>query len=31
MRFMMTVMPKGYGSAAPDAVPTAGAVAKMIR
>lgn len=29
MRFMMTVIPKGYGAVAPDAVPTAEAVAKM--
>jgi len=29
MRFMMIVIPKGYESAAPDAVPTAEAVAKM--
>ena len=30
MRFMMMVMPEEYGSAAPDAVPTAEAVAKMM-
>ena len=30
MRFMMIVIPKGYESAAPDAVPTAEAVAKMM-
>ena len=30
MRFMMMVMPKGYGSAAPYIVPTAEAVAKMM-
>lgn len=30
MRFMMMVMPKGYESAAPDAVPSAEAVAKMM-
>jgi len=30
MRFMMIVIPKGYGSAAPDAVPSAAAVAKMM-
>ncbi len=30
MRFMMMVMPKGYESAAPDAVPTAEAVPKMM-
>ena len=30
MRFMMMVIPKGYESAAPDAVPTAEAVAKMM-
>ena len=30
MRFMMMVMPKGYESAAPDAVPGAEAVAKMM-
>ena len=30
MRFMMMVMPKGYGSAAPDAVPGAEAVGKMM-
>lgn len=29
MRFMMIVIPKGYGSAAPDAVPNAEVVAKM--
>jgi hypothetical protein len=29
MRFMMIVIPKGYESAAPDAVPGAEAVAKM--
>jgi hypothetical protein len=29
MRFMMIVIPKGYESAAPDAVPMAEAVAKM--
>jgi hypothetical protein len=29
MRFMMIVIPKGYESAAPDAVPCAEAVAKM--
>ena len=30
MRFMMIVIPKGYESAAPDAVPSAAAVAKMM-
>lgn len=30
MRFMMMVIPKGYESAAPDAVPSADAVAKMM-
>ena len=30
MRFMMMVMPKGYESAAPDAVPSAEAVGKMM-
>jgi len=30
MRFMMMVIPKGYESAAPDAVPSAEAVAKMM-
>src|ERR1700678_2289054 len=30
MRFMMMVIPEGYGSPAPDAVPTAVAVAKMM-
>ena len=30
MRFMMIVIPKGYESAAPDAVPSADAVAKMM-
>ena len=30
MRFMMIVIPKGYESAAPDAAPTAEAVAKMM-
>lgn len=30
MRFMMMVIPKGYESAAPDAMPTAEAVAKMM-
>ena len=30
MRFMMMVIPKGYETAAPDAVPTAEAVAKMM-
>ena len=29
MRFMMIVIPKGYESAAPDAMPSAEAVAKM--
>ena len=29
MRFMMMVIPKGYESVAPDAIPTAEAVAKM--
>jgi hypothetical protein len=29
MRFMMIVMPKGYESAAPDAVPSAEAISKM--
>jgi hypothetical protein len=29
MRFMMIVIPKGYESAAPDAVPSAEAVGKM--
>ena len=31
MRFMMMVIPEGYGSAAPDAVPTAEAVTKMMK
>lgn len=31
MRFMMIVIPKGYESAAPDAVPDAEAVAKMMQ
>src|SRR6202021_4013925 len=30
MRFMMMVIPEGYGSAAPDAVPSAEAVARMM-
>ncbi len=30
MRFMIMVIPKGYESAAPNAVPTAEAVAKMM-
>jgi hypothetical protein len=30
MRFMMIVIPKGYESAAPDAVPSAEAVARMM-
>jgi hypothetical protein len=30
MRFMMMVIPKGYESAAPDAVPSAEAVVKMM-
>jgi hypothetical protein len=30
MRFMMIVIPKGYETAAPDAVPTADQVAKMM-
>ncbi|HTB97444.1 MAG TPA: YciI family protein [Terracidiphilus sp.] len=30
MRFMMIVIPKGYESAAPDAVPPADAVARMM-
>jgi hypothetical protein len=30
MRFMMMVIPEGYASAAPDAVPSAEAVAKMM-
>ena len=30
MRFMMIVIPKGYENAAPDAVPSAEAVAKMM-
>jgi hypothetical protein len=30
MRFMMIVIPKGYESAAPDAVPSAESVAKMM-
>jgi len=30
MRFMMMVIPKGYESAVPDAVPSAEAVAKMM-
>jgi hypothetical protein len=30
MRFMMIVIPRGYESAAPDAAPTAEAVAKMM-
>ena len=30
MRFMMMVMPKGYESAAPDAVPSAEAIEKMM-
>jgi hypothetical protein len=31
MRFMMLVIPKGYESARPDAVPEADAVAKMMK
>ena len=31
MRFMMLVMPKGYESAAPDAVPSAEAVGNMMK
>jgi len=31
MRFMMMVIPKSYESAAPDAVPSAEAVAKMMK
>jgi hypothetical protein len=31
MRFMMIVIPKGYETAAPDAVPSAEAVAKMMQ
>jgi hypothetical protein len=31
MRFMMLVIPKGYESAAPDAVPSAEAVGKMMK
>jgi hypothetical protein len=31
MRFMMIVIPKGYESAAPDATPSAEAVAKMMK
>jgi hypothetical protein len=31
MRFMMMVIPKGYESAAPDAVPSAQAAAKMMQ
>ena len=31
MRFMMMVIPKGYVSAAPDEVPSAEVVAKMMR
>jgi hypothetical protein len=31
MRFMMMVIPEGYASAAPDTVPSAEAVAKMIQ
>ena len=31
MRFMMLVIPKGYESAAPDAVPSADAVAQMMK
>ena len=31
MRFMMIVMPKGYESAAPDAVPSAEAITKMTK
>ena len=30
MRFRMMVIPKGYASAAPDAVPSAEAVAKVM-
>jgi hypothetical protein len=30
MRFMMMAIPEGYGSAAPDAAPSAEAVAKMM-
>ena len=30
MRFMMMVIPEGYGSAAPDVAPSAEAVAKMM-
>ena len=30
MRFMMMLIPKGYEAAAPDAVPSAEAVAKMM-
>jgi hypothetical protein len=30
MRFMMIVIPEGYGSAAPDVAPSAEAVAKMM-
>jgi hypothetical protein len=30
MRFMMILIPKGYESAAPDAVPSAEAAAKMM-
>src|ERR1700722_19959504 len=30
MRFMMMVIPEGYGSAAPDAAPSAEAVTKMM-
>jgi hypothetical protein len=31
MRFMLLVIPKGYESAAPDALPSADAVAKMMQ
>src|SRR5687767_9884375 len=31
MRFMMLVIPKGYEKAAPDAMPSADAVAKMMK
>ena len=31
MRFMMLVIPKGYESAQPDAMPDADAVAKMMK
>jgi len=30
MRFMMVVIPKGYETAAPDAIPSAGAAARML-